>query len=907
MPPSPPPPGVGRDLRPRVLGGLLIALAALFWGLSRGPALSEKATMGAEVGLDALGFDVWMLAHPEDPIWLRVLATALNWLATNRIGMSFGIAFASVLMALLPLLAKPSPGGSGWGASLRSSSLGLAIGAPLGVCVNCAAPIALGLSRGGARLEVALAAMIGSPTLNVVALSLAITLLPVHLWAIKLGFTLLLLLAVLPALAQSALRAELRRDLGRLEAAALRIEAQSEPPRGAALLRSCALALARSFAQVVRITVPAMIAAALLGSLVATLLPWDTLVEILPSATLGGALASTLLLALIGTALPVPITFDVLVCAVLHAAGMPPRYVAVLLFTLGATSVYSSWIVARAISTRAALLVFISVALLGFLAGDLSQAWANADARASVALLDTALDRGETAEPRIRRSAGAALPARTRPPLPRQPETSILLSPRGTRLSARRLAHAGPGGGRFERLDPQILGMILPARLALHRLEFPFVQGRGRSLAVGDVDEDGRDDLLVVSELGLSIHLQRRGGFDAHLLPLPGIWIPLQAALADLDGDGHLDVYLSTLAHGDSLLLGRGQGEFAAPEALPSGSILTGALGLADVDEDGDLDVLLGRWAMAWTGPWKVGEGSTPVLLRNGGGDPLRFLRDEIEAPVGAITSVLFVDLDADGFDDALLGSDFEPPDQPLRRGARGSFTHAPALLPIVTRDTMGLVAADFDGDLREEIFFSDIARPRGDDGPAGELSIEEACALEEASARCLQDAADYRRYLAARRRRQPEGCSELSSPGHRQACVALLFARRPREWGEAEVCGRLPQDWSWLPTLCRESARPGAGLDEATRRLGPRQAQHSNVLLRPLAAGGWIDEAELRGVARGGWGWNPIAFDLEDDGDLDLLLLTGTWHSAQRRESNLLWRNDGRGRFEEATLGLGL
>ena len=52
---------------------------------------------------------------------------------------------------------------------------------PLGVCVNCAAPIAKGLYAGGARAETTLAAMIASPTLNIVVLTMLFGLFPFYM------------------------------------------------------------------------------------------------------------------------------------------------------------------------------------------------------------------------------------------------------------------------------------------------------------------------------------------------------------------------------------------------------------------------------------------------------------------------------------------------------------------------------------------------------------------------------------------------------------------------------------------------------------------------------------------------------------------------------------------------------
>ena len=74
-----------------------------------------------------------------------------------------------------------------------NSVTGVLIGAPLGVCVNCATPIAFGIYSAGARLETALASLFASPTLNVIVLTMAFTLLPWEIAAAKtLGVVLLI-------------------------------------------------------------------------------------------------------------------------------------------------------------------------------------------------------------------------------------------------------------------------------------------------------------------------------------------------------------------------------------------------------------------------------------------------------------------------------------------------------------------------------------------------------------------------------------------------------------------------------------------------------------------------------------------------------------------------------------------
>ena len=101
----------------------------------------------------------------------------------------------SFLALIKPLLSTKNGG-------FRSSISGLLMGAPLGVCVNCAAPIAYGLYTKGSRIETALSMMISSPTLNIVVVTMAFALFPFHMVMVKLVLIVIVILVMIPLLAR---------------------------------------------------------------------------------------------------------------------------------------------------------------------------------------------------------------------------------------------------------------------------------------------------------------------------------------------------------------------------------------------------------------------------------------------------------------------------------------------------------------------------------------------------------------------------------------------------------------------------------------------------------------------------------------------------------------------------------
>jgi uncharacterized membrane protein YraQ (UPF0718 family) len=116
-----------------------------------------------------------------------------------------------------------------------------------------------------------------------------------------------------------------------------------------------------------------MLLAGALGAIAVTLLPLDALADLLPTGGLRQMLVAMVLLALLGVFLPVPMTFDLIVTAVLVQAGLPAGYGMVLLFTLGIFSIYPFMLIWRRISRWGAVAIYVSVMILGVLGGVLVQ------------------------------------------------------------------------------------------------------------------------------------------------------------------------------------------------------------------------------------------------------------------------------------------------------------------------------------------------------------------------------------------------------------------------------------------------------------------------------------------------------------------------------------------------------
>jgi len=113
-------------LRIALAGLVVLALAFYFWSQSRYPQLNDKAMMSGTIQLeDPLSFEAAIQFEPTTPLWKKIGYTTLNWINTNRRGMTFGVLFGAAFLTLMRYLPRRSFRGS-----FVNSALGLALGAP---------------------------------------------------------------------------------------------------------------------------------------------------------------------------------------------------------------------------------------------------------------------------------------------------------------------------------------------------------------------------------------------------------------------------------------------------------------------------------------------------------------------------------------------------------------------------------------------------------------------------------------------------------------------------------------------------------------------------------------------------------------------------------------------------------
>ncbi|MHC4990200.1 MAG: VCBS repeat-containing protein [Planctomycetota bacterium] len=292
----------------------------------------------------------------------------------------------------------------------------------------------------------------------------------------------------------------------------------------------------------------------------------------------------------------------------------------------------------------------------------------------------------------------------------------------------------------FELLRPEATGVTfvneLPEEPAVNIVNYlNFYNGGG--VAVGDVDGDGLPDLYFTSNRGPNRLYLNLGDYrfedisEQAGVAGPGGWTT-GATMADVNGDGHLDIYVSTVSY---LGLG-GRNALYINDGNLGFTDMTETYGLGhtgyatqaaffDYDLDGDLDAYLlnhsthqerGNVFEPQRGVYHPRAGDR--LLRNDGG---RFV-DVTEAAgiygtvEGYGLGVAVSDLDSDGCPDVYVNNDFQENDFLYYNNCDGTFTESIATsVGHNSRSSMGVDAADFNNDGRTDVMVLDMLPERED------------------------------------------------------------------------------------------------------------------------------------------------------------------------------------------------
>jgi uncharacterized membrane protein YraQ (UPF0718 family) len=876
---------------------LITVLAYMFWTGSRYPSLDEKAMMGGAIQLeDPLGFEAVLPIEHGLSVVQRIAYSTVNWIDTNKKGMTFGLLFGAAFLTLLGYLRRRN-----FRLPFSNSLYGMFLGAPLGVCVNCAAPIAKGLYQGGSRAETTLSAMIASPTLNIVVMTMSFSLLPFYIAATKLVLSLFVILVAVPVLCRFIPREKLLSSVIGTEKAPMApasevtddLPIESFPQA----VFHFGLDYARNLWFILRTTLPLMLLAGFLGAVAGTLMPPQGL-AIGDFGPLGMAMV-----AVIGTFMPVPIGFDVVLSGALLNGGASHGYIMALVFTLGSFSIYSFLIVGTSVGWRAAFMLGATVMVLGFFAGLGAQSYHDFQTRRAIEMLVS----GAAAEPEVSQLPAAAQAG---------PEAA-------GQISLERLPYAPSSAPRgemaFTRLEAWQIGIDHPVEFSFADMWPPFWEGR--AITSGDIDRDGDADLVFAStRAGLHIYLNDGSGqftpVQADIGAVAGMPV-FNAVLVDIDGDGWLDLFLATYQQGLYILPNR-NGRFDPDGLRPvhnrADAILAMALSFGDVDRDGDLDLALGNWAAGWYRRIPGEESRNRIVFNDGGALSGDVFADLPGIP-GETLSILLSDIDNNGTQDLLVGNDFEVPDYFYLGDGQGGFTaitHQDGRIPMTTTTTMSVSATDLTNDGRSEIYLAQIAgRASGVSSRLRMQPIEQYCdgILREADRAVCQQNMDIKNWYRPGNALDPSfanHCAPLAEP-YRSECRGMLIKDIAIQNRNPDMCALVPVGQLRARQYCDIHFQPSRPMTAAEQDAAIPQILARNVLLQPAGDGTYVERANALGLEVGGWSWDVSIADFDNDGWQDVYIVNGTWVPNEVTPSNIFLRNQSGGGFQEVTEAWGL
>lgn len=350
----------GKDIRCYyrifVLLAFAVVVLSVFWFGSRYPSLFHKA--------DSLGHHevvsyIWteqLMRLPANPAFIdRVIVSIANWIWSMRIGMSFGLAMGALFHTLFQFY-PPKLGGNLYLNTLK----GIITGAPAGVCVNCAVPIACGITRGKANIESALSFMFSSPTLNFVVISMIFSGLPAAYGILQYSMIALVLLILVPAIVHLYNKAQ---PVESEVSAACAIPWQSQECDKSLIdtAKEVGILYGKNLWHLIKSAVPLMLAAAVVSAVVMELLPLQAIFAHVSFLAIAG-------LALVTVLLPIPIALDVIVAQQLYAHGVPAPYVMLFLSTLGTFSILPMSYLWTEVSKKLALGLYAMFVVLGITA-----------------------------------------------------------------------------------------------------------------------------------------------------------------------------------------------------------------------------------------------------------------------------------------------------------------------------------------------------------------------------------------------------------------------------------------------------------------------------------------------------------------------------------------------------------
>jgi enediyne biosynthesis protein E4 len=242
------------------------------------------------------------------------------------------------------------------------------------------------------------------------------------------------------------------------------------------------------------------------------------------------------------------------------------------------------------------------------------------------------------------------------------------------------------------------------------------LSAQGPRAAVGDVNNDGLDDVYICGAMGQAgqLYLQTKSGFkkkEQSLFEEMKLYEDVTALMKDVDGDKDLDLIVGSGGHTqpsqkaeirNRLYRNDGKGNFTYDkDALPPNADNTGVIIANDIDSDGDLDLFVGGRSKSYN----YGVSPQSMILINDGKGIFSDATVQFNAAIktiGMVTGAVFTDVNADQQKELIIVGEWMAPRIFTYRNKK--YEELPSSLNQLSGWWQTITAADLDGDGDEDL-----------------------------------------------------------------------------------------------------------------------------------------------------------------------------------------------------------